>query len=761
MNKNNVILRDYQQEILSRIREAWKSYQGVMVQMPTGTGKTYVLVAVIRDFLLGHKQTSQAEVWIVAHRRELVVQIEETVEKYGMSKEGRYIRAMSIQWLSRHWDDAEGEPVLIVIDEAHHALADTYKELWTRYPDAKKLGMTATPCRMSHSGFTDLFDVLLTSWNIAEFIRKGQLSLFDYVSIRPDSEEQRLIDSLEKRGADGDYQVKEMANVLNCRPSIKRLYRSVEQFAHNKKGIVYAISIDHARSIAAYYNNKGIGAVPIDSRTPATERKCLVEDFKAGKVRVLVNVDVFSEGFDCPDVEFVQMARPTLSLAKYLQQVGRGLRKSEGKEACMLIDNVGLYHIFGLPTVAWDWEAMFRGEMAGKGTRRSGQQGKLCMSTIQAETAAQYEGMELIVAHDRLLSTIEEQRTVIQQKKSPELRAWQDERSGFWGLRCGQRKTTEAVYAKVFDIQQDLAAVRFSGKTCGLVDADGRTVWESGQYQSMRFTRNKFLIVQTSDGKFHFFDLYAQRMYNERPEVKRFGKVEMLKVGRTYYSRTGKRYVNNQNLNSDGIIDRRFYVAIFDYKTPPFCCIQNSHIDGYQWGYACLLYGDHESFYYIYRWLADGSIIVVDEAGNYYHAADGKRKEYMGCRDSEAEEAGCKAEIERVARQAQKAHRIQETEKEEKRRRLFDRSVDAIPFRSGMKWGLKVGERITVPPVYRNVKPPVGRYCAVEKNYCQWGIISVDGTVLVEPKYQEIDIEHNGMAVLTNVTGKKVSVKLQ
>lgn len=80
--------------------------------------------------------------------------------------------------------------------------------------------------------------------------------------------------------------------------------------------------------------------------------------------------------------------------------------------------------------------------------------------------------------------------------------------------------------------------------------------------------------------------------------------------------------------------------------------------------------------------------------------------------------------------------------------------------RSGF-WGLKVGERVTVPPVYRNVKPPVGRYCVVEKNYRQWGIITVDGTILVEPKYQEINISYNGIAVLTYVTGKKVSVKLQ
>ena len=98
-------------------------------------------------------------------------------------------------------------PSLIVIDEAHHALAETYKELWLHYPNAKKLGMTATPCRMNHKGFTDLFDTLITSDSIADFIRQGWLSVFDYVSIRPDSEDQLLVDSLSKRGADGDFQM--------------------------------------------------------------------------------------------------------------------------------------------------------------------------------------------------------------------------------------------------------------------------------------------------------------------------------------------------------------------------------------------------------------------------------------------------------------------------------------------------------------------------------------------------------------------------
>ena len=301
----------------SRLFKEWEFHQSVMVQMPTGTGKTHLLAAVVREFL--HR--SGTCVWIVAHRRELVQQIEETVARYGMGKESGTVKVLSIQWLSRNWKNMEESPGLIVIDEAHHALAETYKELWKRYPEARKLGMTATPCRLNGKGFTDLFDTLITSWSIAEFIGKGWLSAFDYVSIRANSREQRMINSLKKRGADGDYQVKEMNEVLNRQVSIRRLYESVEKYANGKKGIVYAVSIAHARQIAACYSAHGVEAVAIDSKTPASERRELVEGFKQGRTRVLVNVDIFSEGFDCPDVEFVQLARPTLSLVKYLSLI--------------------------------------------------------------------------------------------------------------------------------------------------------------------------------------------------------------------------------------------------------------------------------------------------------------------------------------------------------------------------------------------------------------------------------------------------------
>ena len=456
--KANLFLRDYQKEIVFRVHEAWKRKRSVMVQMPTGTGKTHVLASIVDDFI--GTDASTVRVLIVAHRVELVEQIRETLHKLKIENEKlkndshnfELIKVDSIQTISRRIDTLDFIPDLVVIDEAHHALAKTYRILWDKWPKAKFLGLTATPCRMNHSGFTNLFDVLVSSWSIAEFIRKGVLSAFDYVSIRPGSMEQRLIDSLQKRGADGDYQVKEMDEVLNRRPSIERLYRSVVQFANGKKGIVYAISIDHARRIAAYYNEQGIKTVAIDSKTPRMERKQMVEDFKAGRIQVMVNVDVFSEGFDCPDVEFVQMARPTLSLAKYLQQVGRGVRKSEGKETCMLIDNVGLCRVFGLPVQAWNWERMFRGELPGKGTRTTGEEQP---NAVLRYAASRYEpvmreqdiSVGLVISHETLMEKLTELDQCPESGEKPaELKAWQDAETGLWGLRRGRNRMGDAVY---------------------------------------------------------------------------------------------------------------------------------------------------------------------------------------------------------------------------------------------------------------------------------------------------------------------------
>ena len=356
-------LYDYQLDMKRRVGEAFGSHRSVMVQMPTGTGKTCVLVACVREWLSQNEGT----VWIVVHRRELVEQIVGTLQAGELSGDlDHRVRVYSIQWLSRHEGGLAERPGLLVIDEAHHAVAKTYKAVVEACSGAKVLGLTATPCRLTRRGFTDLFEVLLQSWPYNRFIAEGRLSLYDYMSVRADNEDWRVVRSLERRGADGDFSLREMSERLDVRPSIGRLCDTVLRYAREKKGIVYAIDIRHAEHIAAYYREHGIDAVAISAKTPGEERCRLIEQYKAGETQVLVNVDLFGEGFDCPDVEFIQLARPTLSLAKYLQQVGRGMRVFDGKRYCLILDNVGLYRLFGLPSEDRDWQAMFEGTLAGK-----------------------------------------------------------------------------------------------------------------------------------------------------------------------------------------------------------------------------------------------------------------------------------------------------------------------------------------------------------------------------------------------------------
>ena len=966
-------LFDYQEDMKERIEKALRLHRSVMAQMPTGTGKTVLLASVVESFLREH---SNCNVWIVAHRRELVSQIRETIQRVFSKtpsllykdfsnhpvnsskitpslftlKEGSTshpdpltlrgeggnrptrcseplgskvggpskvspdcagwdrltatclrpadglaatclrpteglgdrlgerggdglaatsassvnptsdmipIKAVSIQWLSKHYDEIEEEPGMIVIDEAHHALAKTYKGMWERFPKAKFLGLTATPCRLNGKGFTDLFDVLVQSWSVPEFISKGRLATYDFVSIKSDGVTQRLIDSLQKRGADGDYQNKEMDMLLNKKPSIERLYQSLEEFGKDRKGIVYAINISHANAIAEFYREHGIAAVAIDSKTPSSLRKELIERFKASNtsqyfskitpslftikegstshpdpltlrgeggnrptrcseplrskvggpskvspdcagwdrlgatclrpadevgdrlaatcsraadgvadgpvdgaadrlgatclraadgaapIQVLVNVDIFSEGFDCPDVEFVQLARPTLSLAKYLQMVGRGLRVARGKKNCVIIDNVGLYRVFGLPSQVWNWNAMFEGKLK-VGKRKETPKDREFFLGSEEQEGHQDDSdseMEMVVSHEELLQTLH--------------------------------------YREFVDSRGEFAIIKLPDGKMTVVNRQGEQVLEPGDYRDMKLLDGNILFYRHRRKEVCYYDLLSGAIIDDGPNVYDVPKVvtlegwEFIKYGDVYMSRTYEHFSWPYCPSKYDLFNFGDYLIYrYNYLVDSGCqewyyyeggngLMMKATIDSNR---VCFLRGDYEHVYWKCATLRCGCIVVMDSKQDYYLVDSYLKKTYIGCNNPKNENEDLHIVMPRLGKKYYDEMMLQEKKKEASEMILLhEKSVAGHVelYQAGKKWGIKVDGRVVVPPLYRSIAQPVGAYCAFEEIPRYWGIMTLKGKVIVDAKYEKVEIRDGGIAVVTDITGKTQTIHLK
>ena len=909
-------LFDYQEDMKERIEKALRLHRSVMAQMPTGTGKTVLLASVVESFLREH---SNCHVWIVAHRRELVSQIRETIQRVFSKitpslftiKEGNFskthpssltlkggstafpkplspqgtgdvtalrcseplrskvggpskvspdclsasaskeasscspdclsasafnvpIKAVSIQWLSKHYDEIEEEPGMIVIDEAHHALAKTYKGMWERFPKAKFLGLTATPCRLNGKGFTDLFDVLVQSWSVPEFISKGRLATYDFVSIKSDGVTQRLIDSLQKRGADGDYQNKEMDMLLNKKPSIERLYRSLEEYGKDRKGIVYAINISHANAIAEFYREHGIAAVAIDSKTPSSLRKELIERFKASSntsfskthpssltlkggstafpkplspqgtgdvtapprrseplrskvggpskvspdcagwdrltdtclragdglgatclrvadgvgdrlapIQVLVNVDIFSEGFDCPDIEFVQLARPTLSLAKYLQMVGRGLRVARGKKNCVMIDNVGLYRVFGLPSQVWNWNAMFEGKLKVGKKKETAKERAFFLGSEEQEGHQDDSDseMEMVVSHEELLQTLH--------------------------------------YREFVDSRGEFAIIKLPDGKMTVVNRQGEQVLEPGDYRDMKLLDGNILFYRHRRKEVCYYDLLSGAIIDDGPNVYDVPKVVMLegwefiKYGDIYMSRTYEHFSWSYCPSKYDLFNFGDYLIYrYNYLIDSGCqewyyyeggngLMMKATIDSNR---VCFLRGDYEHVYWKCATLRCGCIVVMDSKQDYYLVDSYLKKTYIGCNNPKNENEDLHIVMPRLGKKYYDEMMLQEKKKEASEMILLhEKSVAGHVelYQAGKKWGIKVDGRVVVPPLYRCIAQPVGAYCAFEEIPRYWGIMTLKGKVIVDAKYEKVEIRDGGIAVVTDITGKTQTIHLK
>ena len=892
-------LFDYQEDMKERIEKALRLHRSVMAQMPTGTGKTVLLASVVESFLREH---SNCNVWIVAHRRELVSQIRETIERVFSKitpslftlKEGSTshpdpltlrgeggnrptrcseplrskvggpskvspdcagwdrlaatsassvnpasdmmpIKAVSIQWLSKHYDEIEEEPGLIVIDEAHHALAKTYKEMWERFPKAKFLGLTATPCRLNGKGFTDLFDVLVQSWDVPEFISKGRLATYDFVSIKSDGVTQRLIDSLQKRGADGDYQNKEMDMLLNKKPSIERLYRSLEEFGKDRKGIVYAININHANAIAEFYREHGIAAVAIDSKTPSSLRKELIERFKAsntsfsnhpvkfskitpslftlkegstshpdpltlrgeggnrptrcseplrskdggpskvspgcagwdrlgdglgdglaatclraadgvanglGPIQVLVNVDIFSEGFDCPNVEFVQLARPTLSLAKYLQMVGRGLRVAKGKKNCVIIDNVGLYRVFGLPSQVWNWNAMFEGKLkVGKKKETAKEREFFLMSKLQDSIQIHPDSeMMMVMSHEELLQTIQ--------------------------------------YREFVDSKGEFAIIKLPDGKMTVVNRQGEQVLEPGDYYDMKLLDGNILFYRPRRKAICYYDLLAKAVIDDgtnvagAPQVVNIKGWEFIEYNDIFMSRTQEEFSLPYRPSQYDFQNYGYYM-IYRSRLSATGCQVWYYYEGSEgkmrMGHeesrnVCFLRNDYEHVYWLCAILYGERIVVMDSKEDYYLVDSNLKKTYIGCNNPKNENEDLNFVMPRLGKKYYQEAMLQKKEMEASELLLLHEKSEAGHvelYQAGKKWGLKVDGKVIVPPLYHHIALPVGAYCAFEQIPRHWGVMTLKGKVIVDAKYEKVEIRDNGIAVLTGILGKTQTIHLK
>jgi superfamily II DNA or RNA helicase len=347
-------LRQYQKDGITKIFNAWDpkkdNLMKVLFQMPTGTGKTTVFSEIVR---LAQKKNKN--VLLVVHRTELVEQIKDRLASFeveaGIITAGvkpnpnKAIQVATIQTLSRReYPKAD----IVIIDECHHSKAVTYKTLWDIYPNARFLGVTATPVRLNGEGFADLFDILIPLGKLSYFIKEGFLAPIKHrVCGIPNLENVKQV----RR----DYDLQMLKNVMLDNSLMADLIQSYIKYANGKKAIVFAVDIEHSKSIVERYLEAGINAVHIDANTPKQERKEKLEQFKKGIVKVLSNVDIVSEGFDVPDCEAVQLARPTKSLVLYLQQVGRCMRPAPGKEFGIVLDNAGLWLEHGISYIDRDW----------------------------------------------------------------------------------------------------------------------------------------------------------------------------------------------------------------------------------------------------------------------------------------------------------------------------------------------------------------------------------------------------------------------
>ena len=348
-----IALRPYQERGLNEIRAAYLSgARTVLLASPTGSGKTILFSTLVEGAMRKGKRCV-----ILAHRIEIVEQVSAALAGMAVphgvvapcySETPEPVQVASIATLVRRID-RHNRYDLIVVDEAHHAIAGTWRRVIDAMPRAKILGCTATPERLDGRGLGDIFDEMVIGPSVAELIQQGYLSPFTaFAPVQvPD------LTGITTRA--GDFAIDELAGVMARAVIIGSAIDSYEKLCPGKRAIVYGVDRRHSQMLARRFIERGHRAVHFDGDTPKDERRAMIWALATGEIQVITNCGLISEGLDVPAIEAVLLVRPTQSLALYLQQVGRALRPAPGKDRALILDLAGNLYRHDLPDANREW----------------------------------------------------------------------------------------------------------------------------------------------------------------------------------------------------------------------------------------------------------------------------------------------------------------------------------------------------------------------------------------------------------------------
>lgn len=346
-------LRPDQSALLSRVRDSLTHARSSLMVAPTGFGKT-----VCFSWMAQRVVHRKKRVVILVHRDELIDQVAETLRRFGVPctyvAAGRRYRheipvvVASVFTLKNRLHIVHA-PDLVVVDEAHHAIAaSSWGKVIAAWPQAKVVGVTATPQRLAGEGLGELFEDMVVGPSTADLIDAGSLSPYEYYC-------PPTVDLTNVRTRMGDYAVIDLEKAMNQAGVTGNAVEHYRDLAHGKRAVVFCVSLKHAAAVRDQFRSAGYRAEQIDGTMEKVDRRALVQRFSAGQVQVLVSCDVVSEGFDLPAIEVAILLRPTQSVSLYLQQVGRALRTFPGKSHALILDHAGNVNRHGLPDEVREW----------------------------------------------------------------------------------------------------------------------------------------------------------------------------------------------------------------------------------------------------------------------------------------------------------------------------------------------------------------------------------------------------------------------